>query len=819
MRTICKAFFILLLLSTTCTAQVATIMMKPANYEQPDGDIEEGKSKSSRNLWLAFSDRDNNNAYQSPSEGSAVLSTVNYMDKFYVTGESGNFLELYKWKDDPDLKIKGSKGATQLNPNKAERVGWVNKQNLLLWSKCLINKQTGFAEKAMAVFSAKNIDKDVNNGSVRIYGSPNGDKENGNTVKMFSFLYVYKRSGSRVLIGKVSRTQVYAADRDILGWIDDVFLQLWPDRVCLEPNHDPEAVKARKAANVKASLFYSKEEAIAWKEGRLNQPTWDKDSYEQPLKPSDPRFPIFGQETIDGNLLVNTGFQTEIFSEGSTSFTDKKVTGQRVMSSAELANARLEYQKVLAKSRQFNIVFVIDAGYGMNNYADAIKTSIQNLVRRKEEMNNEGEKHNNYRYGAVVYRSEEDNVCPGGNLSLIKMPLTSNARDVLGFINKQFQDEGCSNNRLNKNTNNALLQAFKMIKDVHKDKYIQSNCVFFIGGATGNKAPDLKDLPELIAQYDISLSVFQVQCMADPEEYERFPDIFQRILKEATERKKALTETRYRENIVFKNTIGRQNLFSLDFPKTSPVQGNVNFPDKGDLIPAQVMDNIIDKTITDYEKNIEDAIADYKTLLEGTGEKNVGTLNAVVKNYLNRLGGALANFDLVNKFNGRNVQFFIPGWTTPNVNSLNSDEPVYKYVLYLTEEELTDLNDKLYELTAGEAPPSEQRNKLYDTYASLAQAYFGKEIADDAKFESKITIDQIIKKITGLPTKSQLMKNTGFMDIKDPAKVSDSKIEQIIMNIRKSYEALRVAKNDVQSQFRYPTDDGTFYWIPQEYLP
>ena len=37
---------------------------------------------------------------------------------------------------------------------------------------------------------------------------------------------------------------------------------------CLEPNHDAEAVKTRKAVNVKASLFYNKEEKPLHGKGR-----------------------------------------------------------------------------------------------------------------------------------------------------------------------------------------------------------------------------------------------------------------------------------------------------------------------------------------------------------------------------------------------------------------------------------------------------------------------------------------------------------------------------------------------------------------------
>ena len=93
-----------------------------------------------------------------------------------------------------------------------------------------------------------------------------------------------------------------------------------------------------------------------------------------------------------------------------------------------------------------------------------------------------------------------------------------------------------------------MQEALKMIKDVHKDSYIQSNIVFFLGSATGNRAADLQTSPALIAKYDVSLSVFQVKS-ADREEFERFPGIFKQLLKAAMEKKKENTATRYREDI------------------------------------------------------------------------------------------------------------------------------------------------------------------------------------------------------------------------------------------------------------------------------
>jgi hypothetical protein len=117
LKAICFDVLIIFVLSTTAIAQNTTVMSKPAKYEeQPDGALVEGKPKYSNKLWLVFSDRDNNTVYNSPSYEAAVAGTVGYMDKFYVTGESGDYLQLYKWKDEMGIYIRSPDGTTQLNP-------------------------------------------------------------------------------------------------------------------------------------------------------------------------------------------------------------------------------------------------------------------------------------------------------------------------------------------------------------------------------------------------------------------------------------------------------------------------------------------------------------------------------------------------------------------------------------------------------------------------------------------------------------------------------------------------------------------------------
>lgn len=51
-------------------------------------------SRSSR-IWFVCSDRNNNKTYKEPG-GKKIAKTLNFLDKFYVIGEQGEYLRLAK---------------------------------------------------------------------------------------------------------------------------------------------------------------------------------------------------------------------------------------------------------------------------------------------------------------------------------------------------------------------------------------------------------------------------------------------------------------------------------------------------------------------------------------------------------------------------------------------------------------------------------------------------------------------------------------------------------------------------------------------------
>lgn len=807
-----RLLFIFLLLKIFSFGQTPpTLMYTPNKYfESPDGDIlQNSRIDGSSSFWVVSSDRSGNKAFNVPDNSTEPINTVGFMDKFYVTDENDDYLELYKF--DEFVRMDGAGKKNKLNPKKARRIGWIRKQNLLLWARCLENKVTHFSEKAITVFNEKNINKSsslTKKDNVRIYSTPNLADENSNTVKMFQFLYVYKREGSSALIGKVYYSNVYRIERDVLGWVDEDLLQKWVDRVCLEPNWDVDAALKRKAAGVKASLFAEKEYAASWRDGITQpKPVWDQDTYERPWIGSKLRLPIFSTE----KNLVYTGFATNLFSESS---------GNTVATVDEIATMTKNTNEGLKDNRQINIVFVIDAGYGMKSYSSAIISSLQALMRKRDELNNSGEKRNTYKYGAVVYRGIDDKNCADGDLSLSKASITVNGQLVTHFLEEEFKKEGCSTNELNRDVNKAMTEALQMIRNANRNS-TQSNYILFLGGATGNAEPDLKTIPELIANYDVNLSVFQLHC-AMPVEFENFSTNFIDIIKAASSKKYQKKDKNNKLNIREPNFRsipigdGSQNLFRLDYPTFSSVQGTISFPEKGSSIPPETIDKVLDTSFSYFERSIENMVTSVNTLVTGMGERKIDLINADVKNFLLKVGIRMNDVELASKFNGKNYQFFIPGWTATTIKKL--EEPIFKHVIYVSEEELSDIIKK-FEDVQFDGSSSDVRDKMYDAYQALVITYFGKDTRIDEQFKNKLTLDSILSRISGLPSQSTMMKEVKLTEIKDVGKVSEEQIDMIQKRIRVSLSNLRNVTKDFTGSMRDVRDEGVFYWVPEDYFP
>ncbi len=317
----------LTLLALTITAYVATaqpaeiynkkILQMPVKYIQPTGIVVAHKAKKlpasgPKNDWMVYSDRANNPTYETPN-GAKTGKLIQFMERFYVIGETNDYVQLIK--QDIEAIIGNSR---RVNAEKAEYYGWVEKSKLLLWRNALFNKQTNFSIKGLSVRSLSTLKSDIQSGKkgLRIFDHPElmADAENDSELPLFEFLFVFKKEKDKYLIGTSDKLPLSAnAPREVKGWIDERYVQIWSQRLCIEPNSDKEAATERKNKHIKSSVFSTYESADTFRitaTAPSDKVIWDKDQYDNKYTAAWKRFPVLAR--LENNVY-KIGLITNIF--------------------------------------------------------------------------------------------------------------------------------------------------------------------------------------------------------------------------------------------------------------------------------------------------------------------------------------------------------------------------------------------------------------------------------------------------------------------------------------------------------------------------
>jgi len=334
----------------------AKVIPVPIEYIKPIGGDGTGiKSKLSvsgpKNDWVVHSDRDDNLTYVASGSDNTTDKKMNFMENFYVIGETDTRVELVKY----DPTIVASNTSRKVNMKKADYYGWAEKSKLLLWQNSLINKQTDFTIKALVGHSVSDLVRGIaGEKQLTLYNSPTKEAsaQNDNDVRLFEFLYVFKKQNGKCLVGispRLSRSSV-GSQEVIKGWISEKNVQIWSQRLCIEPNDNSTAAPTRRNKSVKASLFSNYQGAVGFKTGKsakFNKVLWDKDNYETGFPVSWKRMPVVSK--LD-NDVYKTGVITDVFSK----------TNLKVLSAEEHARLEAEYNTTRDKKQKVNMVFVID---------------------------------------------------------------------------------------------------------------------------------------------------------------------------------------------------------------------------------------------------------------------------------------------------------------------------------------------------------------------------------------------------------------------------------------------------------------------------
>ncbi|MGB0931842.1 MAG: type VI secretion system protein TssR domain-containing protein, partial [Chitinophagales bacterium] len=494
-------FVSFLLLSMGLNAQPYKAVNFPSKYADPTGEADYAASseveRSSR-IWFVCSDRNNNPTYTKPG-GTKSKHSIEFLDKFYVIGEDGEYLRLAKsTSGNISEDIEDVDGEIYIN---GEDYGWVHKSKTLLWRSCLLSK-TKMATKAMLLNTVEGIDPDKISASdlekVAFYKTPSLNRKSDNSASLFEFFFVYKRDGDAVLLGKNNYIADYYDDFEdvIMGWVPENKVIQWNHRVVAERNWESPAVKERIANDTKAAVFFRDFDAKAYKEKNNVSEQYVLWKEKVATKKRDPgqrkRFPIL-EEDEDGMMRVGAMGQVYNY-DGSI---DRQAYEDIIKEAGDLKLSK----------RNINVVFVTDGTKGMDTYVKKIGAVVKN-TKSYFESNDD----NTIRFGAVVYRDKE-----AGNLTELKK-LTPNSDAIVNFFSNEVSthyDDDDVGDAVN-------MGIYTAIQRLGLDKE-ETNLIVLVGGSPNHEREDdtqrtEEELIQLLHDYDCHLFAFLVNNESDDHE-------------------------------------------------------------------------------------------------------------------------------------------------------------------------------------------------------------------------------------------------------------------------------------------------------------
>jgi hypothetical protein len=256
-----------------------------------------------------------------------------------------------------------------------------------------------------------------------------------------------------------------------------------------------------------------------------------------------------------------------------------------------------------------------------------------------------------------------------------------------------------------------------------------------------------------------------------------------------------------------------QNFYLMDYPASSDLQAMLSFAPAGGVIGSTELAGQMDSLFRFATADIERKLNALGTKFSGMGDKDV-RLDPSIDRYFVSLGEKLDNPELVKRFAGKNFQFFVPGYTSIRIDRLT--HPAYKRILFVSKDEFDDLKKAVMSVQIESSSINDVRKKIYGVYLALLATYMGDKKAKAAIESNRMTIEDVFFYVTGLRSDNNLLKFK-LRDFDNPRIVSNDQIKELQDYLAKKYQGLTQIAVDQSAMLRQ--DWGTFYWIPEEYLP
>jgi hypothetical protein len=777
-------FIILLLQSVTVVSQVPLPFQKrvkpmPETYERPSESTnlmkDGGKTKSP---WIVFSDRDENITTTVPG-GSLVMKKLAFMESFYVTKEKDGFLKLIKYNT-------GMLNGRKINDKRnAVSYGWIHRSKLLLWNKSMLNPQSGFAQKSIAIINGRlpltaspfYYDR---TDSAYVYSSPELKKIIAK-VRLHEINYIFKRSADRraYLIGNENQLVTDSARKSIFGWLAADAEHQWGERLFISPATISSDIQADSASmllhQVHADPLLNSSNVILRSSPVITVPSSHSSA-----------------QSITGLSAGSTyviGQATDVFDKSHNSLIT--INGANLMYP--------DYLVLRKNIRKINVVFVIDGGSSMNKYFAGLTNTIQSF----ENVFNSYGKSYEMNYGAVVYRNDNNCMAPG---IVSTNAISPDFRKLMSFLGTEAgKTQQCSKII----SSQPVFQGLHAAMDLLKTHPHETNLVVVLG-STGDASVMPDSLSKEFGGMDARLLAIQV--------YSEYHVIFNNFVLQF---KKMVLESAAHSAEIKKgylingeglNTSQTYNVsqvdslpFYLDYPNNSLIQGGVVFPTKGAVSSSKSMTIAVKRFLKETDFDIQHQITSLDSAFRLRGIANAN-LSVPVKMQLGTdIGSELADQMPHNAF-----KYYITSTVPADIVAQHKDQ--LQYAIVLNTSEFSELSDVLYTMTGRNLEPDQPsfRRKLLKNYFNIPRTYLHTGLSRGTI--KSMTLAQYLKTATGLPLDHQLLKTYKVADLRSESKMPLPEFEKYIKFLISADDRIKQA-TQVGQQFI--SNGKTYYYLTE----
>lgn len=744
-------------------------------------DYGQSSTSKSKEFWVVFSDRSDNTTYVAP-RSTTPYKSLEFNEKVKIAKiVDGYALVYYEPKE---------QGIFPNISSMAEWKGWIPMSNLLLWDSCPTNR-AGIYGKAMICV---NLDEFHEDGKMlKLYSNPSDTKNYTNLSTNFTYYFVMKHQGDMVLLA-TQNTMNGISNKVLYGWVDRTSYVAWNQRSCLEPTWDAEDVEYFIKQGTKVNIYedkacHSKASSLTYPINKAKEYNPD-DPYRYRMKGQNLRYPILDDSN---KTLWNC---TSLSSTGDKSInpTDDE-TGDIL-------------KRNLDKLLQVNIAIVIDGTKSMEKFYPAVINAVK-------EVRSFFDKNYKIKVGVLIYRDKAD-----GEYATEVFPMTNPANPKLAEFLANGGSYGIKSSPRDKSLEEALYYGIDQALDRFGFDPECSNMMFVIGDC-GNS----EDYPQItkstliqkIVEKNVTLMGFQVRNDSSSPAFTIFNNNITTLIKESLQGKFNNLSEKVGKHVNVRAVMDQKNnAFEFKNDAVEELENSL-YVGSHKYVQSGVLD------VAELTKQLNEAIVSvHKTIIHqidllGDAQNNIIRFEpspffdgpAMDFEFLRRRLGSKWAENLMKSNNAVSFR----GYTLKNDKSSGRD--YYKSVIFISQQELNTLMQRLHPLYEVSMMKGDDRRPYVETMKALIQSMLPG--VTDAEMDAK-GIDEIMSLISGLNAHTRMTKGPSLLDITSNKVVSPSQYQSIIAKFKRQYMKLQTIQKG-SYKFIRETNGSKYYWIPTEDMP